>query len=76
MSKPEFLGYPPPPIAFAPGHQPGCYNSCGNYRSCVDKCPASLNWGQHMKAAYEAHDAEWRRMRDEPPPPSPTGSEP
>ncbi len=67
MTKPGFLGYPPPPIAFAPGHEPGCFDGRGNYRTCVPGCPANRDWGKLQDEAYAAHDAAWVGMRGAPP---------
>lgn len=67
MSKPGFLGYPNPPIAFAPGHDAHCFLPDGTYVRCVTGCAAQRDWPKNMASAYAAHDAKWTEMRGSPP---------
>ncbi len=61
----DYTRVPVPPIARISGHESGCYDSCGNYRSCTSRCPARAEWtrgGPAIEAAHDAHDcdvAEW-----------------
>lgn len=48
------VAYPPLPIATISGHLPGCYDSCGNYRWCEDRCPAKAAWNAGGADAYYA----------------------
>jgi hypothetical protein len=63
---PGFLGYPNPPIAFAKGHSPGCFNG-REWVRCVPGCEAQRTWSSQMDQAYREHDDEWERMRGERP---------
>ncbi len=68
----DYLNTPIPPIARIPGHESGCYDSCGNYRSCTSRCPARAAWnrgGPEIEAAHDAHDRDveaWLAADQEP----------
>lgn len=61
------INYPLPPIARVPGHRAGCFDGCGNYRSCEPNCPAQRDWNKVSvrDAAYEAHDVDMAKFRKE-----------
>ncbi len=57
------VDFPAPPIARVPGHLPGCYDSCGNYRKCVAGCPADAAWDDPdvRGRAYAEHEPDVQR---------------
>jgi hypothetical protein len=69
----DFLGAPAAPIASVAGHQPGCYDACGNYRSCEPGCPASARWARDAalrEHLLTEHTQAVRKWGDDGPPAS------